>query len=187
MAGRINTNTEGHSYNFSLEMQRDTARLCFAAAEITGNVTYLQFGITILDRVIASLQETTPSDPTITPLILFERVRAARKVSSATFVDQHMHYREAFTRAMDAENYERAATLAAWELIDAKREGNKQIALEAQTHLSDRRLADYQHIPRDQQRKERLAGIKKRARDITRRFVSNKRERDISDAMVRIG
>lgn len=158
---------EGNPFAFDIEMMRDSARLCIAAAEITGNTALLEAGVRYLDRAIATAIQTPPHEATIIPLLQFQRERDARrlprtsKLRRGSLREQRKYASRVVTAAIDEKNYERAATVLSWQILDEQEGSKSRKNLEQRF---GRIIPEYStHILSDQQvklagRSNRLAG-----------------------------
>lgn len=141
-----------------------------------------------MNRTIGKLAsgELKATDPTITPLIIFERTRAKSQIGEATIEEQHQQYKTAYEASMTRGNHERAATLAAWEIVDAGKERNQQLQQETQADFAEvsRLSPQHAHIMEAQRKKDYYARANQVIWQATRPLVPKETVVAINEALV---
>jgi hypothetical protein len=178
----------GNPVHYPFEELRDSARLCLAGAEITGNTEFLNVGIAYLDKAITYLEKNKVKleDPTVEPLLRFEKLRAQlRRGDRISLLKKNKAYKAIFNASLEIDNYERAATVTAWAIADLQ-QGEGNLLFHYVKNFGENIPPAYDHILSDQVKKRKNMNKQRKAWEDTRKDVPEVLKRNVEQGLRRI-
>lgn len=121
-AKEVKTGINNKPYEYHTEMRRDKILYTLTLARLTGNPELLTTAITEMDNAIVEAEE-----PTAKTLLQFDqqRLRHRQTATDISFAKLTTVFEAATQASVEAQNWERAATIAARYILDAEKLGDQ--------------------------------------------------------------